>query len=165
MVLAVSAAMACKLDWSSCFAETSLYSAWSTVSRSPSSVRGAPVVILMVRMSGSEAFDGAGLVGVHLDEVLRAGHREHRLDAFLDAGELQRAARRVRLPVEIHEAADRRAVDVADRRQIDDDLALAGGDEFLHRGGELRKKRIHEAGLAYADDRDAAVVFGRDVHQ
>src|SRR5262245_64399350 len=124
MMWAISRAMSSKLDWSSCFAETSLYSASSTVSRSPSSVRGAPVVILMVRMSGSEAFDGAGLVGVYLDEVLRAGHREHRLHALLDAGQLQRAARGVRLAVEIHEAPDRGAVDVAHRREVHDDPAV-----------------------------------------
>ena len=30
----------------------------------------------------------------------------------------------VRLAVEIHQAADRRAVDVGDRREVDEDLAL-----------------------------------------
>ena len=35
----------------------------------------------------------------------------------------------VDLPVQIHQAADRRAVDVGDRRQVDEDLALAGGDQ------------------------------------
>src|SRR5215471_12625707 len=157
--------MSWKLDCSSALADTSLYSASITVIRSPSSERAAPVLILMVRMSGSEAFDGAGLVGVYLDEVLRAGHREHRLDPLLDAGQLQRAARGVGLPVEIHEAPDRGAVDVADRREIHDDPAFARGDEFLHRRGEFGEERIHEAGLAHADDRDAAGVFGRDVHQ
>src|SRR3954447_12756425 len=99
------------------------------LSRSPSSVSAAPVVNLMVRISGSEAFDGAGFVGVYLDEVLRPGHRQHRLDALLDPRELERAPRGTRLPVQIHEAADGRAVDVSDRREVDDDAALAGGDQ------------------------------------
>src|SRR4051794_40644740 len=98
-----------------------------SVSRSPSSVTSAPVVNLIVRISGSEALDGAGLVRMNLDEVLRAGHREHRLDALLDAGELQGAADGAGLPVEIHEAADRRAVDIADRREVDDPPPLARG--------------------------------------
>ena len=67
---------------------------------------------------------------MHLDEVLRAGHGQHRLDPLLDAGELERAAGGAGLAVEIHQAADRGAVDVADRREVDDDLALAGGDEL-----------------------------------
>src|SRR5688572_22882301 len=110
----ISRAMSSNVDCSSWFAEISLYRASSTASRSPSSLSAAPVVIVMVRISGSEAFDGAGFVGVYLDEVLRAGHREHRLDALLDAGELERAAGGARLPVQIHEAADRRAVHVPD---------------------------------------------------
>src|SRR5690349_14918481 len=109
MMCAISRAMSSKLDCSSCFADTSLYSASRTASRSPSSASDAPVVNLMVRISGSEAFNGAGFVGVHLDEVLRSRHRQHRLDAFLDARELERAAGGVGLAVEIHQAADRRA--------------------------------------------------------
>ena len=42
---------------------------------------------------GPEALDGRRLVGVDLEEVLRAGHRQHRLDALLHARQLQRAAR------------------------------------------------------------------------
>src|SRR4029079_2119307 len=114
---------------SSC-AETSWWSASRTASRSPSSVSAAPVVILMVRISGSEAFDGAGFVGVYLDEVLRAGHGQHRLDALLHAGELEGAAGGGGLAVEVHQASNRGAVDVSDRRQVDDDAALAGGDQL-----------------------------------
>src|SRR5262245_9990807 len=94
--------------------------------RSPSSVTGEPLIILIVRMRlRSEAFDGARLIRVYFDEVLRAGHRQHRLDALLDTGELERAPGRRRLAVEVHQAADGRAVDVADRRQVDDDPLLA----------------------------------------
>src|SRR5262245_17983344 len=124
MTWAISRAMSSKLGCRSCFAETSLYNASITVIRSPSSSSAAPVVILMVRMSGSEAFDGARLVGVYLDEILRAGHGEHGFDALLDSGELERAAGGTGLAVQVHEAADGGAVDVADRRQVDDDAAL-----------------------------------------
>src|SRR5438552_17557602 len=120
-------------------AVTSWYSASITARRSPSSVTGAPLVVLMVRMLSPEALDGARLVGVYLDEILRAGHRQHRLDALLDARELEMAAGVVHLTVEIHEAADRGAVDVGDRREIDQDLAPAGADERGHRRREVRQ--------------------------
>src|SRR5215510_5338024 len=164
MMCAISRAMSSNVDCSSCFAETSLYSASRTASRSPSSVSAAPVVMVMVRMSGSEALDGARFVGMDLDEVLRPRHRQHGLDTLLHAGELQGAAGGARLAVEIHEAADRGAVDVSDRRKVDDDAALAGGDQLLYRRGELRQKRIHQARFPHADDGDAVGVFGRDVH-
>ena len=35
----------------------------------------------------------------------------------------------VHLAVQIHQAADGRAVDVGDRREVDEDVALAGGDQ------------------------------------
>src|SRR5687767_13854528 len=99
----ISRAMSSKVDCSSYFVEISLYSVSSTDSRSPSSISSAPVVNLMVRISGSEAFDGAGLIRVYLDEVLRSRHGQHRFDPFLDAGELQRAAGGAGLPVEVHQ--------------------------------------------------------------
>ena len=43
---------------------------------------------------------------------------------FCTPASLKRAARGACLAVEIHEAADRRAVDVAHRRQVDDDAAV-----------------------------------------
>src|SRR5829696_8628605 len=110
MMCWISRAMSSNVDCSSWLAEISLYSASSTARRSPSSVSAAPVVNLMVRISGSEAFDGAGFVGVYLDEVLGPGHRQHRLDPLLDAGQLQGAAGGARLAVEIHQAADGGAV-------------------------------------------------------
>src|SRR3989442_10588411 len=100
-------------------------------SRSPSSMIETPCVVLMVRMAAClylEALDGARLVGVDLDEVLRAGHRQHRLDALLDARELQVPAGAVDLTVQVHQAADRRAVHVGDGREIDQDLPVAAGD-------------------------------------
>src|SRR3954451_2612710 len=97
----------------------SRYSVSRTVRRSPSSGSAAPVVNVIVRMRlGPEAFDGAGLVRVYLDEILRAGHGQHGFDPLLDPGQLQRAASGIGLTIEIHEAADRRAVDVADRRKV-----------------------------------------------
>src|SRR5687767_3064787 len=86
---------------SSRLAVISLYRVSSRVSRSPSSGTSAPVVSFIVRMwLRSEAFDGTGLIWVYFDEILRAGHRQHRLDALLHAGELQRSARRRRLAVQ-----------------------------------------------------------------
>src|SRR5215203_1550187 len=106
MMCWISRAMSSNVEFSSCFAEISLYRDSRIVSRSPSSVNGAPVVSLIVRISGSEAFDGAGLIRVYLDEILRPGHRQHRLDSLLHAGELQRAAGGAGLAIQVHQAAD-----------------------------------------------------------
>jgi hypothetical protein len=43
-------------------------------------------------MLDPEASDGTRLVGVNLDKVLGARHRQHRFDALLHAGELQMPA-------------------------------------------------------------------------
>src|SRR5687767_11627838 len=89
---------------SSLLAVISRYSVSRTVRRSPSSGSLAPFVILIVRMRlRSEAFDGAGLIGVYLNEILSAGHREHRLDPLLDARELERSTGGGRLPVKVHQ--------------------------------------------------------------
>src|SRR5260370_12585476 len=95
-------------------AVTSWYRASMMASRSPSRVTSTPVVVLMLCMLGPEALDGARLVGVHLDEILRAGHRQHGLDPLLDPRQLQMTAGGVHLPVQIHQTPDRRAVDVCD---------------------------------------------------
>src|SRR5262249_34654198 len=115
-------------------AVTSLYSVSMMASRSPSRVIRAPVVVLMVRMLSPEAPDGARLVSVNLKKVLGAGHRQHRLDPLLDPGELEMAARVVHLAIQIHEAADCRAVHVRDGREIDENFALARIDERAHGG-------------------------------
>src|SRR5439155_13973137 len=96
------------------------------------------------RILSPEAFDGARLVGVYLDEILRPRHRQHRLDPFLDAGELEVAAGGVDLAIEIHQAADGGAVDVGHRRQIDENVAFAGGDQTADRGGEVPEEWIDE---------------------
>src|SRR5438445_11099298 len=137
---------------SSRLAVTSWYSASMTASRSPSRVTAAPLVVLMVRMLSPEAFDGGRLVGVYLDEILRAGHRRHCLDPLLDARELEVPAGVVDLPVQIHEAADGRAVDVGHRRQVDEDVVLPGGDQRADRRGEIAEDGIHQPRLADADD-------------
>src|SRR5215475_6290192 len=93
--------------------------------RSPSRVMLAPVVVLISRISDSEASDGARLVGMDFDEVLRAGHRQHRLDALLDVRELELASGAADLTVQIHQAADSRAVYVGDGREVDQDVAVA----------------------------------------
>src|SRR4249919_3293571 len=98
-------------------------------SRSPSRTMVAPVVVLIWCMSDSEASDGARLVGMNFDEVLRAGHRQHRLDALLDARQLQAPAGAADLAIEVHQAADRRAVHICDRREVDQDVALAARHE------------------------------------
>src|SRR5262245_43234920 len=113
----ISLTMSSKLRSSARFAVTSRYSASMMASRSPSSVIGAPVVVLIVRISGSEACEGTGLVRVDLNEVLGAGHRQHRFDTLLDARQLQLTARVLHEAVTVHEAADGGAVDVGDRRQ------------------------------------------------
>ena len=100
-----------------------------------------------------------------LDEVLRAGHRQHRLDALLDAGQLQVAAGVVHLPVEIHQAADGGAVHVGDRRQVDEDVALAAGDQRADRRREIGEDRIHQPRFADPDDGDAAGLFGLHIHR
>ena len=66
---------------------------------------------------------------MNFNEVLRAGQRQHRLDALLHAGQLQMASGAVHLAVEIHQAADRRAVHIGDRRKIDEDVAVPASDE------------------------------------
>src|SRR3954454_19090467 len=119
-----------------------------TARRSPSSVMGTPVVVLIIRMSGPEASDGARLVGMNLDEVLGARPGQHGFHALLDAGELELPASAPYLTVQVHQAADRRAVHVGDRRQVDDDVASAAGDERGDGGGEVREDRIHQPGLA-----------------
>src|SRR5687767_13506264 len=124
-----------------------------TARRSPSSGMSAPVDVLMVRMLNPEAPEGGGLVSVNLDEVLGAGQRQHGLHALLDTGQLQAAAGAADLPVQVHEAADRRAVDVGHRRQVDEDFTPARGDEVADRGGEVAEDWVHQPRLADADDR------------
>src|SRR5215470_15395093 len=103
--------------------------------RSPSSAMLAPVVVLISCISDSEASDGARLVGMDFDEVLRAGHRQHRLDALLDVRELELSSGAADLAVQIHEAADGRTVDVGDRREVDQDVAVAARHERGDGGG------------------------------
>src|SRR5262245_54899791 len=124
----ISLTMSSKLRSSARLAVTSRYSASMMASRSPSSVIGAPVVVLIVRISGSEAGEGSGLVRVDLNEVLRAGHRQHGLDPLLNARQLQLAARGLHETVTVHQAADGGAVDVGDRRQVDQLISVALGD-------------------------------------
>src|SRR4051794_7469647 len=112
MMCWISRAMSSNVDCSSCLAEISLYSASSTASRSPSSVNASPVVSLIVRMSGSESFEGAGLIGVSLDEFLRPRRGQLLSPALLAARGLGGPPRGVRLPIQIHQTADRGAVDV-----------------------------------------------------
>src|SRR6266487_2091687 len=90
-------------------AVTSRNNASMIARRSPSSAIDSPLVVLIVRISGPEALDGARLVGVDFDEVLRPGQVEHRLDAFLHARQLQLTAGAVRLPIQVHQAPDRQA--------------------------------------------------------
>src|SRR5262245_22498680 len=116
---------------------------WNSVSitarRSPSSVTSAPVVVLMVRMLHPKALHGARLVGVDLDEVLRAGQGQHRLDPLLDAGQFETTSGAAHLTIEIHQAADRGAVDVGHRRQVDQDVAVPRRHKCGNRPGEISK--------------------------
>src|SRR5919201_7024718 len=125
-------------------AVTSWYSASMMERRSPSRVMSAPLDVLMVRMLSPEAFDGARLVGVYLDEILRAGHRQHRLDALLHARELQMAAGVVDLAVQIHQAANRGAVDVGHGRHVDEDVLLARRHQAGDGAREVGEDRIHQ---------------------
>src|SRR5258708_20478600 len=115
-------------------AVTSLYSASRTARRSPSTLIASPLLVLMVRMLSPEAFDGVRLVGVDLEEVLRPGHRQHRLDPLLDPRQLQMSAGGVDLTVEIHQAADGGPVAAGDRPQADQDLLLPAPDKPAHPG-------------------------------
>src|SRR5215813_12586584 len=95
--------------------------------RSPSSAIGAPVVVLMVRMSGSKTCERRGFIRVDLNEILRPRHRQHCLDALLNTGQLQVAAGIFDQAVTIHKAADCRAVDICHRSKVDQDVAMSGG--------------------------------------
>src|SRR5262245_17024704 len=106
-------------------AVTSRYNASMTARRSPSSAISAPVVVLMVRMSDPEALDGGRLVRVDFDEGLGAGEVQHRFDALLHPGKLEVSAGAAHLTVEVHQTADRGAVDVGHRREVDQDLVPA----------------------------------------
>src|SRR5688572_15550928 len=119
----------------------------STASTSPSRSMRLPAVVVMLRMSGSEALQGRGLVGVDLEEVMRAGHRQHRLDALLQAGQLDDPPGQRRLTMEIHQAADGGAVDVSHRAQVDDNAFLAATDELGRGAREVRQNRIRQARL------------------
>src|SRR5439155_1423015 len=116
-----------------------------TGSRWPSRVMSAPVVVLMRRMLHPEALDGARLVGMDFDEVLSAGQRQHGFDALLNARELQMASAAAHLTIEIHQAADRGAVDIGDRREVDDDVVAASRDERRHGPGEVPEHGVHDA--------------------
>src|SRR5688500_17968831 len=103
----ISRTMSSKVRSSSRLAVTSRYRVSMMASRSPSSVTAAPVVVLIVFiLLPPEALDRRRRVGVNLQEVLRARHRQHRLDALLHAGQLEDAAGGGRLAIEIHEAPD-----------------------------------------------------------
>ncbi len=98
-------------------------------------------------------------------EVLRAGHREHRLDALLDAAEFQGVPRR-RWPGGRDPSGSRcwrcrysspprgRRRPSCRRRSAADDTEP----------GEVREKRIHQPRLADADDRDISRASDREVH-
>jgi hypothetical protein len=102
---------------------------------------------------------------VDLDEVLRPGHRQHRLDALLNARQLEMSAAAADLTVEIHQAADRGAVDVGDRREIDQDLAPPCGEEASDRCREVRQDRIHQPRFGDPDNGHGAGLLGGDVHE
>jgi hypothetical protein len=88
----------------------------------------------------------------------------HGFDAPLYARQLEGAADRLHLAVEIHEAPDRGAVDVADGRHIDQQLPRSTGDERGDRRRELGEQRIHHAGLADPHDGDVLPMIGRKLH-
>src|SRR5215213_1860522 len=107
--------MSSKVRSSARWAVTSWYSTSIIDNRSPSSETSAPVDVLIVRMLAPEALNSAGFVCVQFEKVLRAGHRQHRLDALLDAGQLERRSGGGCVAVQIREARDRRGGHVGDR--------------------------------------------------
>src|SRR5687768_3726275 len=134
-------------------------------SRSPSRLIAAPVLVFMLRMIDlSEALDGRCRVRMNLEELIRAREREHRLDAAPQAGELERRTGGGGLPVQIHEAADRGAVEVVNAGEIDHDFACASGDLTCHHRRELRQRRVHEPRGPRVYDDDIARLFARHVH-
>src|SRR5438045_9669179 len=74
------------------------------------------------------------------------------------------AAGVVDLAIQIHQTPNRGAVDVGDRRQVDEDVAFPGRDERADGGREVAEDRVHQARLADAYDRDAAGLVGFDIH-
>src|SRR5688572_26621095 len=111
------------------FTVSSRYSVSRIASRSPSRLMLAPVVVFMLRMIDlSKAPDGRRRIGVNFHELVRAGQGEHRLHAPLQPGELQGGACGGRLPVEVHQAPDRGAVEIFDTSEIDDDLSRPSGN-------------------------------------
>src|SRR4051812_6694755 len=109
-------------------AVTSRYSASIIASRSPSRAIATPVVVLMVRILSPEAPDGRWLVSMDFDEILGAGQCQHGFDSPLYARQLQAPAGGIDLAVEIHQAANRGAVDVSDRPEVDQNVPPAGGN-------------------------------------
>src|SRR5262245_31652683 len=119
--------MSSKLSFSSRFSVTSRYSASSTPSRSPSSSSTKPVDRRTLRIGpglalAPELVEGILLLAVDRDDLVDAGHRDHRLDARLQARELEHARLLLQQPVDVHQAPDRGAVDVGHRLQIDHHL-------------------------------------------
>src|SRR3989454_8517665 len=97
-------------------------------------------------------------------DLVHAGHGQHRLHAGLQPGELEHAAAVLEQPPHVHEAADRGTVDVAHRREVDDDLAGASLHELPHLGEEGGEVRVGELGLLHPDDLHVAAVRHRQLH-
>src|SRR5690349_13061266 len=115
----------------------SRYSVSRMARMSPSRSMLAPVLVLMLRMIDlSEALDRCRGVGVDFHELVRSRQRQHRLHAALQTGELERGPCRRRLPVQIHQAPDRGAVEVLHAAEIDDDFPRS----FCDFAGHHRRK-------------------------
>ena len=92
----------------------------------------APLVVLIVRMAyapklltalGSSAWISMKFCAPVIDSIVST--------RFWTPDSFRWPPAVVHLAIQIHQAADRRAVHVGDRAQIDQDLALAGRDEAL----------------------------------
>src|SRR5690606_10269202 len=80
------------------------------------------------------------------------------------ARQLERAAGRRGLAVEIHEAADRGAVHVADPGQVEDEPAVAVRDQPFGGVREIAEHGIGQPWLADGEHGNAIDAGGREIH-
>ena len=71
-----------------CWPNAELAKRSSRASRSPSRGIAIPFVVVILRMSHPEGDERALLVAVDLDELMGAGHRQHRFHSFLHVRQL-----------------------------------------------------------------------------
>ena len=89
---------------------------------------------------------------------MHAGHGDHGLHPRLQAGEAEHSALVLEQPVDVHEATDAGAVDVAHGLEVDDQGARALLHELPHPGEEGGEHRVGEPGFLDPHHLDLALV-------